>query len=112
MKTRRTTRRLRLKTIKRSHNPEKKYDAVFLKPDGSIKTQPFGQKGYNDFILYNSKNGSKIANEHKKRYIARHRGMGETFTDPVKAQTLSRYVLWNKPSFRESVADYKKRFNL
>lgn len=112
MKTRRSVRRLRLKTIKRSHNPEKKYDAVFLKPDGSTKTQSFGQKGYNDFIRYNSKYGRDIANDHKRRYLTRHRGMNEDWNDPTTAGALAKWILWNKPSFRESVADYKKRFNL
>jgi hypothetical protein len=106
------TRRLRLKTIKRSHNPEKKFDAVFVRSDGSTITQPFGQKGYNDFIVYNTKYDSKTAKDHKRRYIARHRGMGETFTDPTKAQTLSRYVLWNKKTLKASIRDFKRRFNL
>ena len=39
---------LRLKTIKRSHNPAKKWDAVFMKPNGQTITQPFGQRGYSD----------------------------------------------------------------
>ncbi len=38
-------RRLRLKTLRKSHNKAKKWDAVFEKPDGSTKTVPFGQKG-------------------------------------------------------------------
>ena len=102
----------KLKTIKRSHVPEKKFDAVFENTDGRTKVQPFGQKGYNDFILYNSKYDSNTAKEHKKRYIARHRGMGETFRDPTKAQTLSRYVLWNKKTLKSSIRDYKQRFGL
>lgn len=112
MKTRKAGHRLRLKTIKRSHNPAKKYDAVFLKPDGSTRTQPFGQKGYNDFILYNSKHGMNVAKEHKQRYLKRHAGMGEDWNDPTTAGALSKWILWNKPTFKASLQDYKKRFNL
>ena len=36
----------------------------------------------------------------------------ENWKDPTTAGALSRWVLWNKPSFRASVSDYKKRFNL
>lgn len=112
MKTKRASRRLRLKTIKRSHNPAKKYDAIFIKPNGSTITKPFGQKGYNDFILYNSKYGPSIANEHKKRYLGRHSGMGEHWNQPDTPGALSRWVLWNKKTLKASISDFKKRFNL
>ena len=49
--------------------------------------------------------------ERKKRYIIRHK-KNENWKDPTTAGALSRWVLWNKPSFRASVSDYKKRFNL
>lgn len=49
--------------------------------------------------------------ERKKRYIIRHK-KNEHWNDPITAGSLSRYVLWNKPSLRESIKDYKKRFNL
>ena len=112
MKTRRTNKRLLLKTIRRSRNPDKKYDAIFQYPDGHTKTTSFGQTGYNDFVKYNSKFGTDVAKKHKTRYIKRHRGMGETFRNPVKPQTLSRYILWNKPSLRDSIKDFKRRFSL
>jgi hypothetical protein len=85
---------------------------VFLKPDGLTKTQPFGQKGYNDFILYTSKYGSRTAKEHRQRYLDRHSGMGEHWNDPTTPGALSRWVLWNKPTLRGSIADFKKRFHL
>jgi len=36
---------MRLKTLRKSHNKDKKWDAVFEK-DGKEKVVPFGQKGY------------------------------------------------------------------
>jgi len=99
------TRRLRLKTIRKSHVPEKKWDAVFVKSDGREIVTPFGQKGYSDFTKH--KNVTRRA-----RYLTRHRGMGENWNDPTSAGALSRWVLWNKPTFKASVADYKKRFKL
>jgi hypothetical protein len=38
--------------------------------------------------------------------------MGEHWNKPTTPGALSRWVLWNKPSFKESVKDYKKKFNL
>ncbi len=96
---------LRLKTIKRSHNPEKKWDAVFVKADGREIVQPFGQRGYSDFTKH--KNVTR-----KNRYIARHARMHEDWTDPTRAGTLSRFVLWNKPTLRASIRSYRKRFHV
>lgn len=100
-----TTRRLRLKTIRRSHKKEKKWDAVFVKPDGREIVTPFGQKGYSDFTKH--KDVTRRA-----RYLKRHKGMGENWNDPTTPGALSKWVLWNKPTFQASVTDFKKRFNL
>jgi hypothetical protein len=47
----------------------------------------------------------------KDAYIARHK-VNEDFKDYMSAGSLSRYILWNKKSLRESIADYKRRFSL
>ena len=97
--------KLRLKTIRKSHKKEKKWDAVFVKPNGSEKVVPFGQKGYSDFTKHKDKT-------RKQRYLNRHSGMGEHWNKPDTPGALSKWILWNKPSFRASVADFKKRFDL
>jgi hypothetical protein len=38
--------------------------------------------------------------------------MGENWRDPTTPGALSRWVLWNKPSLKGSIADFKKRFHL
>lgn len=97
--------KLRLKTIKKSHRPDKKWDAVFLRPDGTEKVQPFGQRGYSDFTKH--KNATR-----KQRYIARHKRMHEDWSDPTRAGTLSRFILWNKPTLRASVRSYRRMFRV
>lgn len=97
------TRRLKLKHIVKSKNPEKKYDAVFTTETGREKRVPFGAKGYSDFTKHKD-------TRRKSRYLKRHRGMGEDWNKPDTPGALSRWILWGKPSFRESVVDYKKRF--
>ena len=98
-----TRRKLILKTIKKSHVAEKKFDAVFIKPDGREIVQPFGQKGYSDFTKHKDVT-------RRTRYLRRHRGMGEDWNNPTSAGALSRWILWNKPTFKSSLADYKRRF--
>jgi len=95
---------LRLKAIRPSHRPEKKYDAVFEK-DGREKVVSFGAAGMSNYTKH--KNATR-----KQRYIRRHTGKGENWRKPDTPGALSRWILWNKPSFRESVADYKRRFGL
>lgn len=97
--------KLRLKTIRRSHKKEKKWDAVFVKEDGSEKVVPFGQKGYSDFTKHKDET-------RRQRYIKRHSGMGENWKDPTTPGALSYHILWNKPTFKASVADFKKKFDL
>jgi hypothetical protein len=96
---------MRLKTIKKSHRPEKKWDAVFLRPDGTEIVQPFGQRGYSDFTKHKDVT-------RKQRYIARHRRMHEDWTDPTRAGTLSRYILWNKPTLKASIRSYRRKFHV
>ena len=97
--------RLRLKTLRRSHNKAKKWDAVFETPEGTTKTVPFGQKGYSDFTKHKDKT-------RRQRYIDRHSGMGEDWSDPTTPGALSRYILWNKPTLKGSLADFRKRFGV
>jgi Family of unknown function (DUF5754) len=108
---------LELKTIRRSHRPEKKFDAVFIKygkcpktrknngPCGKEKIVSFGAAGMSDYTKH--KNATR-----KQRYIKRHSGMGENWEQPDTPGALSRWILWNKPSFKDSVADYRRRFSL
>jgi hypothetical protein len=96
---------MKLKTIRKSHKKEKKWDAVFEYPDGHKKIIPFGASGMSDFTKHKD-------TLRKQRYLKRHSGMGEHWTKPDTPGALSRWILWNKPSFRESVKDFKKKFKL
>jgi len=89
--------------ITKSTNKDKKYMAIFKHKD-HLKIIHFGAAGMSDYTIHKDP-------ERKKRYIIRHK-KNEHWDDPITAGSLSRYVLWNKPSLRESIKDYKKRFNL
>ena len=90
--------------IKKSTQPKKKLMAVFTENGKKVKTTHFGSAGMSDF----TKNKDE---ERKKRYLDRHR-KNENWNDYKSAGSLSRYILWNKPTLRASIADYKRRFKL
>ena len=90
--------------IKKSTKPEKKYMAILSSKDNKTKTIHFGSSGMSDFTKHRDE-------ARKKRYLDRHRKR-ERWDVPDTAGSLSRWILWNKPTLTASIADYKKRFNL
>ena len=102
------SRGLKLLSIKKSPKKDKKYVATFSR-NGRIKKTHFGAKGYQNYGGVGKER--HLSEERKKRYIKRHKGK-ENWNDPTTAGSLSRWVLWDKKSFREGVKAYKKRFNL
>ncbi len=97
------SRKLKLLSIKKSPKKDKKLRASFCK-NGKIRHVDFGAKGYSDYTIHKTPS-------RKRRYIQRHRSR-ENWKDPMGRGTLSLYVLWNKPSLKKSIADYKRRFKL
>jgi len=94
---------MKLVQVKKSSNKNKKYVAVFS-IDDKEKQVHFGAKGMDDFTITKDE-------EQRKRYRARHKKDLET-NDPTRAGYLSYFILWNKPTIKESIKDYKQRFNL
>jgi len=91
--------------IKKSTNKDKKLMAVFYNNEKKqIKTTHFGASGYSDFTQHKDE-------ERKQRYLERHK-KNENWNDYTSAGSLSRYILWNKPTLKASIDDYKKRFKL
>lgn len=90
--------------ISPAKNPKKKYTAVFSKDGKKIKTTHFGSGGMSDFTIHKDK-------ARKQRYLDRHKKR-ENWESYMTAGSLSRYILWNKPTFKGSLRDFKKRFNL
>tara|TARA_S200002703_G_C3780460_1_gene240469 strand:+ start:1012 stop:1302 length:291 start_codon:yes stop_codon:yes gene_type:complete len=91
--------------IKKSNIEGKKYTALFYDDNNKkIKTVHFGSSGMSDYTKHRDE-------DRKKRYLQRHRAR-ENWNDYKSAGSLSRYILWNKKTLKESIIDYKKRFNL
>ena len=96
--------------IKKSNQPKKKLMAIFYDDDKKVKTTHFGSASNKDYTIY-SKENKKLAEDRKKLYLDRHR-KNENWNDYKSAGSLSRYILWNKPTIEASKKDYAKRFNL
>jgi type III secretory pathway component EscR len=91
--------------IKKSTNKEKKLMAIFYNNEKQkIKTTHFGASGYSDFTQHKDE-------ERKQRYLERHK-KNEDWNDYTSAGSLSRHILWNKPTLKASIEDYKKKFKL
>jgi hypothetical protein len=91
--------------IKPSTQKDKKFMAIFYDDKGKkVKTTFFGAKNFSDFTIHKDK-------ERKERYLDRHRKR-ENWDSFMTAGSLSRWILWNKPTLKASIADYKKRFKL
>ena len=84
--------------IKPSHIKNKKFDAVI----NNNKTIPFGQAGASDMTQHKNE-------DRKKRYIDRHK-KNENWNNPYTAGFYSRWILWDKPTLRESIKATNKRF--
>ena len=88
-------RNYKLITIKKSTNPAKKKMAIFENRDtGRRKTTHFGAAGMSDYTKH--KDSARM-----QRYLNRHRKR-ENWNDPTTAGALSRWILWNKPSYWRS----------
>ncbi len=93
---------IKVKSFKKLKGNSKKYEITFEK-NGKIYTRKFGAAGMSDFTIHKDK-------ERRERYISRHKKDLKT-GDPMRAGYLSMYILWNKPSLKSSLADYKRRLN-
>lgn len=97
-------------TISRSSRRGKKLKAVFFTENKKIKTVHFGGSGCKDFVKY-SVIDPVLAKRKRAAYIKRHRVM-ENWRDPMRAGTLSRYILWEKPTLERSIKKFAVIFKI
>lgn len=97
--------KLKLISIKKSPKKDKKLVARFS--DG--KEVHFGAKGYQNYGGVGKER--HLDEDRKRKYIIRHKKR-ENWNDPQTPGSLSRWVLWNKKTLKDSIDDYKRRFKL
>ena len=94
---------IKVKSFKKLRGNSKKYE-ITIEKNGKMYTRKFGAAGMSDYTIHKDK-------ERRERYISRHKKDLRT-NDPMKPGYLSMYILWNKPSVKASLADYKRRLNV
>jgi hypothetical protein len=102
-KSGRTSRKIRLVSIKKSKASGKKYTATF-ETNGRTKQIHFGAAGMSDYTKHKDR-------ARRQRYITRHKkdlGTG----NPARAGYLSMFILWNKTSVSAGIADYRRRLGV
>ena len=86
----------------KSDKPDKKY---YIITDNDKKVY-LGAAGMSDFTIHKDE-------ARKQRYINRHkRNENWTISGKDTAGFWSRWLLWDKPTIKESYSDIKKRFKL
>ena len=88
------------KKIQRSKEPSKKYEAIFqhyAKKD-KLKVVSFGSTEKRDYTQHKDKN-------YRDFYLKQNKIDQNNLMSP---KTLEQMILWNKPSFQQSVEIYKK----
>lgn len=93
------------RSLEKSNKAGKKW-RVNLTVDGRSRTIHFGAAGMDDF----TKKGDKAQ---KQRYLERHQKRENWTKSGIATPGFwSRWILWNKPTIAESLADARKRFKL
>ena len=95
---------VKLISITKDNETQKKYVAKFLLDDGKYKVSRFGAKGYNDYTLTGD-------DKQRERYWKRHeKDLSDDVTTPGM---LSLFILWgNSTDIDDNIKAYKKSFNL
>jgi len=97
---------MKLISIVTATDRKHKYTATIEERNGTKHKVHFGAAGYSDYTKHKDP-------ERKHRYIIRHQKTENwTKSGILTAGFWSRWILWNLPSYRDSVADTKRRFNL
>jgi len=91
-------------TLTKSNRKGKKWKVVI---EGKTKKSiHFGAKGYSDYTIHKDK-------KRMERYTARHKVRENWTRDGIKtAGFWAKWLIWNKPSLRNSIKDIEKRFNI
>ena len=97
---------IQLKGVTISENPDKKYKAEFIKNGTTVEIIHFGDAEIADFTKH-------VDFELKQNYIVKnHNKCGEKWCEPMNDESLSRWILWNRPTLNGGIKDYKERFAL
>jgi hypothetical protein len=102
-----------LSIIKPIHEKYKFEVTLYNTETKRTKSIKFGANGMKDYTIYYKEEGKKVADKHKRLYLARHRKREDWTKDGIDTKGFwSRWLLWNKPTIEESIEHLFKKFNL
>lgn len=87
--------------IRKTKKTGKKYEAVFHTDTGREKIIPFGNKEEEDY--------TQSRNKDMKEFYDFKCKNKDKWKDLMSKYALEKYVLWNKPSLKMAVNDYRRR---
>ena len=91
--------------IKPSTSSGKKMMAIFYdEAKKKVRTTHFGASGYEDYTTHGDL-------QRKMNYLERHEKR-ENWNDYMSSGSLSRWILWGKPSLSASIEEYMRKFKL
>lgn len=90
-----------------SNDNKTKYTAYF-NINNKLKKVKFGAFGYGDYPHWYSIDPNYAYNK-KINYIKRH-SVNEKYDSPYTKSSLSLFILWNKPTIKDSIKDYINNF--
>jgi len=110
---------IKLLSIIPSKSKGKKWEARFSDDGKEVKVN-FGADGYRDYTLLSNKSSKFYLKEKSERdkvksaYINRHRKREEKLwkNSPMSPATLSRFILWEKPTLTAAIVAFKARFKV
>lgn len=88
--------------VKKSSTEGKKYDAIFLKSNGTKKLVSFGKSGEKDYTQHKDK-------DLKEFFDFKYKSK-QNWKDLMHPQALNKWILWDKPSLDSGVSSYKRMF--
>jgi hypothetical protein len=101
----------KLISVEKARDGLHKYVASFITDEGREKNVKFGMKGYLDYTI--STEPDEKRRQRRARYLDRHRGTGENWSNPITAGALSRWLLWGETtSFQDNLKEFRKKFQV
>jgi hypothetical protein len=96
---------MRLFAVINSPDKKKRYMAVFIRDDNTIKTVKFGDPKMESYVMHED----KTRRENYRRRHARDLKTG----DPTRAGYLSYFILWgDSTDINKNIREYKRIFDL
>lgn len=92
--------------LRPSSRSDKKFSAELFTDYDRVGMIHFGANGYSDYPTHKD-------DKRKKSYIARHKPREDwTVSGIDTAGFWARWLLWNKPTYTQSIRDIENRFNV